>query len=208
MFLIAMISLTMSRISSRAESASSLASCAKIDRLDQRAEDRALDLVVGLRAARIDRGREFAAAAFCGRRWPCRRRRPDDRRAEAGGRERRAPASRTARPRQRADAGAARGAAGRGARRLPLFDERRWNYRKWDACQTPTQLQRLLTLAAAAVSRSAATTGPSAVSSAPHARSIAAPAAGTSRRCGGLRKSRRSSARCSPPRRTPAARTE
>jgi hypothetical protein len=41
-FLSAMISLTMSRISSRAESASRRASWREIDRLDQRAEDRML----------------------------------------------------------------------------------------------------------------------------------------------------------------------
>ena len=53
-FLIAMISLTMSRISSRAASVSSLDELRQVDRLDQRAEDRALGLVVflGLRALR------------------------------------------------------------------------------------------------------------------------------------------------------------
>ena len=48
-----MISLTMSRISSRAASASSLRELRQVDRLDQGAEDRALDLVIGLGRARL-----------------------------------------------------------------------------------------------------------------------------------------------------------
>ena len=69
MFLIAMISLTMSRISSRADSASSRASCDEIDRLDQRAEDRALDLVIGVRPPRLhDRWRAARGAERAGRR--------------------------------------------------------------------------------------------------------------------------------------------
>ena len=55
MFLIAMISLTMSRISSRADFAVELGELGEIDRLDQRAEDRRLDLVIVFRAARFDR---------------------------------------------------------------------------------------------------------------------------------------------------------
>ena len=61
---------------------------------------------------------------------------------------------------------------------------------------------RSVTIIAAAASRSAATTGPNAASSARPARSVAAPVAGIFRRCGGPRKSRRSSARYWPQRRT------
>ena len=57
MFLIAMISLTMSRISSRADFAVELGELGEIDRLDQRAEDRRLDLVIGVRSPRVDDGR-------------------------------------------------------------------------------------------------------------------------------------------------------
>ena len=55
MFLIAMISLTMSRISSRAEFGIEPRELREIDGFDQRAEDRALDLVIALGPARIDR---------------------------------------------------------------------------------------------------------------------------------------------------------
>ena len=57
MFLIAMISLTMSRISSRAEFGVELGELGEVDRLDQRAEDRALGLVIALRVARVGRRR-------------------------------------------------------------------------------------------------------------------------------------------------------
>ena len=54
MFLIAMISLTMSRISSRAEFAVEFGELGKVDRFDQGAEDRRLDLIVGVRSPRFD----------------------------------------------------------------------------------------------------------------------------------------------------------
>ena len=199
MFLIAMISLTMSRISSRAEFGVELGELAEVDRLDQRAEDRPLDLVVGVRAARIDGGRDLL------RRFAARRRvsptgspgsaRPGRRTGTACGRLRR-----------RRLAGAARRCR-RGRRRRRSLGDGGGIVGKWDACQTRTQLQLGFVLTAAAVSRSAATAGPSVASSAPRARSIAAPAGGTVRRCGGSTIFPRSSGRCSPPRRTVAART-
>src|SRR4029079_6819185 len=59
MFLIAMISLTMSRISLARGIGVELGELTEVDRLDQGAEDRALDLVVGFRAPRIDGGRNL-----------------------------------------------------------------------------------------------------------------------------------------------------
>ena len=80
-----MISLTMSRISSRARFGVELGELRQVDRLDQRGEDRALDLVIGFRAARIARGRHERLRPAAGR-----ERRRCDRRAEPVGRQRRA----------------------------------------------------------------------------------------------------------------------
>ena len=52
MFLIAMISLTMSRISSRARVGVELGQLREVDGLDQRAEDGAFGLVIGVGVAR------------------------------------------------------------------------------------------------------------------------------------------------------------
>ena len=54
MFLIAMISLTMSRISSRAEFGVEARELREVDGLDQRAENRAFGLVIGFRSPGID----------------------------------------------------------------------------------------------------------------------------------------------------------
>ncbi len=56
MFLIAMISLTMSRISSRADLAVELGELREVDRLDQGAENRRFDLIVIFGAALCDDG--------------------------------------------------------------------------------------------------------------------------------------------------------
>src|SRR5580692_7372009 len=106
----------------------------QIDRLDQRAEDRALDLVISLRAARRGPRRETA----CGRRF----RRP------APPAEVLPPARATARATPPPERSAHR---------------RWWNYR-WDACQTRTQLRRIIRFSAPATYPSAATAGPNAVS--------------------------------------------
>ena len=110
MLLIEMISLTMSRISSRARFGVELRELRQVDRLDQRGEDRALDLVVGFRAARVARGRDERLRAASGR-----ERRRGDRRAEPVGRQRREADIAAAAPRRGARAGSGGGATGAAA---------------------------------------------------------------------------------------------
>jgi hypothetical protein len=78
--LMAMISLTMSRIS-RARIGVELGELGEVDRLDQRAEDGALDLVIGLECREI-RGRRCSGGDVSTA--PAGRRRRDERRAEPG----------------------------------------------------------------------------------------------------------------------------
>ena len=118
-----------------------LGQLAEIDRLDQRAEDRTLDLVVGFRAARIDGGGDLLRRRTRSGRLRLRRR-PDDRRAEAGGGKRRAAgfggcfaAFSRRRRRRRAR-----------ARRLPFHDGGIGTTRKRTLAKHLTQLRQRLCL--------------------------------------------------------------
>ena len=133
-----MISLTMSRISSRAESASSLASCDEVDRLDQRAEDRALDLVVDLGMPRIDGRRRERRRRRCGMARACPGRRRDERRAEARRRHRRAAAF--DRRRDRAPSAAPPAGGGAGAAAAAAAARRRGAVRGADALRAVLRL--------------------------------------------------------------------
>ena len=195
-----MISLTMSRISSRAEFGVELGELAEIDRLDQRAEDRALGLVIGFGAAGIERRR-----AGCGvrRRTACRRGAP-----ESARRDRRTGTACGRLRRRGVPAAGARRRCRRGARLRRRSRARRLQRARKCATLAKHELNsNLVTTTSSAAFRSAATAelercffgSARPVSFCARCRKISA--------CDGSRKSRRSSGRYWPPRRKPAART-
>ena len=168
----------------------------QIDRLDQRAEDDALDLVIGFRAARIDRRH------VDGRRRAGRRRRRDQRRAQPVRGNRRAAGfhrRRRRRLRHRAGcAGAAASAAGTASARFRCST-------------TPTEhgngLRTIVSSIASSAWRAAESAGRRAIASPRRGRSAPAPIGGTFPRSCGSTTPRRSSGRCWRRFRTSAART-
>ena len=210
-----MISLTMSRISSRAEFGVELGELGEVDGLDQRAEDRALGLVIGLGVPRV--GRRWARAAAKARREPralARRRRGNERRTKAGRRNRRAAALHDRR-RARQPVGAA---SLRGRRRAPALraaarplPARRLVCRlpNWNAYRTRTELRAdVRPTASSACSSNGLKQARLAPFSSPFARSAVARAGGTISAVRWRRTTApRSSGRCWRPCRKSAART-
>ena len=182
----------------------------EIDRLDQGAEDRALDLVIAVRFARVGRrGRRRWADG-----WRRRRARPAAPAPARAAPRARPTETRCARRRPTRPASAAPAPSAPGVRRGAA----RWRAAGL-ASRNRTLTEHEVTLRSAhsriygssftaAASRAAARAGRCAPSWPRPGRSAPARAGGTFRRSGGRPPPRRSSGRCWTPSRTPAARTE